>query len=120
VAAAPVDRHGAVRVLLGPDLDRFDDRAVELLLSGAFVIDARSDRVGTRLTGPRLIGADDPTAVSRPMVRGAIQVPPSGEPIVLGPDHPTTGGYPVIATVSRAHLGSLAARRPGTLVHFVI
>jgi allophanate hydrolase subunit 2 len=43
------------------------------------------------------------------MVQGAIQVPRSGQPIVLGPDHPTTGGYPVIATLVRADLGAFHA-----------
>jgi allophanate hydrolase subunit 2 len=52
------------------------------------------------------------------MVRGAIQVTLSGEPIVLGPDHPTTGGYPLIAAVIRADQGRLCARRPGTPVRF--
>jgi biotin-dependent carboxylase-like uncharacterized protein len=109
-----------VRVVLGPDLDRFDARSVEAFLSSSFTVDARSDRVGIRLSGPRLLCPDDPMALSAPMVRGAIQVPPSGEPIVLGPDHPTTGGYPVIATVIRGHLGSLSARRIGARVEFEV
>jgi allophanate hydrolase subunit 2 len=79
----------------------------------------RSDRVGIRLEGPGLARVDDDTALSAPMMRGAIQVPASGEPIVLGPDHPTTGGYPVIATVVRADLGALSARQVGALVRFV-
>jgi allophanate hydrolase subunit 2 len=118
-----------LRVVLGPDLDVFDRAAVDALMTATFVVDARSDRVGTRLTGPRLDYAADSTAsgaggtpstgISAPMVRGAIQVPPSGEPIVLGPDHPTTGGYPVIATVVRGHLGSLGGRRAGARVQFV-
>jgi allophanate hydrolase subunit 2 len=52
------------------------------------------------------------------MVRGAIQVPGSGESIVLGPDHPTVGGYPVIATVVRGDVGALMARAPGSRVRF--
>jgi allophanate hydrolase subunit 2 len=54
------------------------------------------------------------------MVRGAIQVPVSGEAIVLGPDHPTMGGYPVVATVAHADVGSLMARRVGASVRFVL
>jgi allophanate hydrolase subunit 2 len=53
------------------------------------------------------------------MVRGAIQVPASGHPIVLGPDHPTTGGYPVLATVVRADTGAIMARSVGASVRFV-
>jgi allophanate hydrolase subunit 2 len=52
------------------------------------------------------------------MVRGALQVPSGAAPIVLGPDHPTTGGYPVLAVVIRADLGALLARRPGAAVRF--
>jgi allophanate hydrolase subunit 2 len=57
--------------------------------------------------------------VSAPMVCGAIQLPPSGEPIVLGPDHPTTGGYPVVATIVVADRGRFFALRPGEVVTFV-
>ncbi len=114
----PETPRGPVRVVLGPDLYRFDANAIDVLLGSTFLVDARSDRVGTRLSGPRLVSTPEPAAASAPMVRGAIQVPPSGEAIVLGPDHPTTGGYPVIATVVHAHLGSLASLRVGATVRF--
>lgn len=52
------------------------------------------------------------------MTPGAIQVPPSGLPVVFGPDHPTTGGYPVIGVVTRAGLDALAQAVPGTTVRF--
>lgn len=99
-----------IRVVPGPDLDRFPPSALDVLLSSTFTVDPRSDRVGLRLAGPRIprLGPDD--APSAPMVRGAIQVPASGQPIVLGPDHPTTGGYPVLATVVRGDFGALALR----------
>lgn len=113
-----LDNDAPVRVVLGPDLDRFDGRTVEAFLASAFAVDARSDRVGIRLVGPRLVCEQERGAVSAPMVRGAIQVPPSGELIVLGPDHPTTGGYPVIATVTLDHQGTLAARPIGAPVRF--
>ncbi|HTQ48626.1 MAG TPA: biotin-dependent carboxyltransferase family protein [Polyangiaceae bacterium] len=114
------DLASPIRVVPGPDRRRFPDEALDLLLSSSFVVDARSDRVGVRLTGgpalPRL-GSD--SGPSSPMVRGAIQVPPSGMAVVLGPDHPTTGGYPVLATVITKDFGSLAARSPGARVRFV-
>jgi allophanate hydrolase subunit 2 len=56
---------------------------------------------------------------SQPMVRGAVQVPPGGEPIVLGPDHATLGGYPVQAVVIAADHGLLGQCGPGTAVRFV-
>jgi biotin-dependent carboxylase-like uncharacterized protein len=119
--AVPVARSldRAIRVVPGPDLDRFAANAIHVLLGSAFLVSSRSNRVGVRLEGPPLPRADDDSATSAPMVRGAIQVPASGQPIVLGPDHPTTGGYPVIATVVRADLGALGARAAGAIVRFV-
>ena len=70
--------------------------AAEMLVGETFTVSPASDRVGMRLRGPRLPGADEGTRLSEPMVRGAVQVPSSGEAIVLGPDHPTMGGYPVL------------------------
>jgi biotin-dependent carboxylase-like uncharacterized protein len=116
--AAP-DLDAAIRVVPGPDLDAFDPSALDVLLSTEFRVDARSDRVGIRLVGPTLRRVGDDRGVSCPMVRGAIQVPPSGAPIVLGPDHPTTGGYPVVAVVVVGSLGALGARPPGADVRFL-
>jgi allophanate hydrolase subunit 2 len=107
-----------VRVLPGPDAPRLGGAALEALLSGTFTVSPLGDRVGRRLAGPRIRHADGAAGGSSPMVRGAIQVPPSGEPIVLGPDHPTLGGYPVLAVVARVDLGRLGARRPGDAVRF--
>ncbi len=112
--------HSAIHVVLGPDLERFGEEAVELLLASTFSVDSRSDRIGTRLAGATLPRRDEDTAASSPMLRGAIQVPASGMPIVLGPDHPTTGGYPVIATVVASSLGALGARPLGAPVRFAL
>ncbi|WNG21519.1 biotin-dependent carboxyltransferase family protein [Cystobacter fuscus] len=107
-----------IRVMWGPEPGRFDPGAQEALLSGSFTVSPTSDRVGIRLRGPHLAHADTGSGLSGPMVRGALQVPASGEPIVLGPDHPTLGGYPVLAVVIRADWGRLASRRPGETVRF--
>jgi allophanate hydrolase subunit 2 len=107
-----------IRVVPGPDLDRFAPDALDLLLASSFAVDPTSDRAGIRLAGPPLPRAGDDTGASTPMVRGALQVPTTGL-IALGPDHPTTGGYPVIATIASASFGALAARSPGAQVRFV-
>jgi 5-oxoprolinase (ATP-hydrolysing) subunit C len=104
---------GPIRVVAGPDLPD----ALGELVSHTFRISSVSDRVGTRLRGPRL-QATGSQVLSTPMVRGAIQLPPGGEPVVLGPDHPTTGGYPVLAVVIRADWGRLGLRAPGAAVTF--
>jgi biotin-dependent carboxylase-like uncharacterized protein len=117
--AAPVwEADAPIRVIPGPDLDRFAPGAIATLLGAAYRVSPVGDRVGMRLEGPvppRLAGD---VALSGPMVRGAIEVPAADGLLVLGPDHPTTGGYPVVATILRADLGALAARPPGSRVRF--
>ncbi|MFP2912819.1 allophanate hydrolase subunit 2 family protein, partial [Pyxidicoccus sp. 3LFB2] len=115
---AALEATAPIRVTLGPDLERFEAATRAALLDGTFTVSPASDRVGMRLRGPALAHGDEGAGTSRPMVRGAIQVTLSGEPIVLGPDHPTTGGYPLIAAVIRADWGRLCARRPGAPVRF--
>jgi allophanate hydrolase subunit 2 len=120
-AAAAPDGSAPVPVVPGPDLERFAPDALAVLLASTFHVDARSDRTGIRLAGPPLPRAlaDGDVAASAPMVLGALQVPPGGL-IALGPDHPTTGGYPVLATVVRAAWGSLAVRPVGAAVRFAL
>lgn len=114
------DLLGPVRVVPGPDLDRFAPGALDVLLAATYVVSARSDRVGIRLSGPPLPRLGDDAGVSAPMVKGAIQVPASGEPIVLGPDHPTTGGYPVLATILGRDLDGLMGRPIGATVRLAV
>ncbi|WZX21254.1 allophanate hydrolase subunit 2 family protein [Myxococcus stipitatus] len=114
----PWEDERPIRLTMGPDTEDFDPLMAASLLGSTFTVSNTSDRVGMRLQGPALAHGDEGASTSRPMVRGAIQVTLSGEPIVLGPDHPTTGGYPLIATVIRADWGRLGARRPGATVEF--
>jgi 5-oxoprolinase (ATP-hydrolysing) subunit C len=115
-----LDLDAPVRALRGPDLDRFGggDSALAALTSSEFTVSPASDRTGTRLTGATLPRTGDDRPGPTPMTRGAIQVPGSGEPIVLGPDHPVTGGYPVVAVVIQADWGRIHGRRPGARVRF--
>jgi biotin-dependent carboxylase-like uncharacterized protein len=76
------------------------------------------NRVGMRLTGPELVWNSKARLASEGVVIGAIQIPVDGMPLIFGPDHPTTGGYPVIAVVSRNSLNVLAQTAPGTKVRF--
>ncbi len=119
-APGPFDPQAAIRVVAGPDLERFAPDALDVLLTSPFEVTAQSDRVGLRLRGAPLPRTGDDAVVSAPMVRGAIQVPRAGEAIVLGPDHPTTGGYPVLATIVRADVGAIMARRLGATVRFAL
>lgn len=106
-----------VRVIPGPHRDAFDSGALERLTATACRITPAVDRMGLRVETPALrLQADE--IVTTPVTSGAIQVTPSGELIVLLVDHPTTGGYPVIATVITADLQLLAQARPGDTVRF--
>jgi len=113
--AAPED--GPIRLVAGPDSTAFAPTALDRLLGSPYRILPSSDRVGTRLDGPPLERSAAPE-VSRPMVLGAIEVPRDGLPIVLGPEHPTTGGYPIIAVVAHTDLGRLFSIRLGGTVRF--
>ena len=113
-AFEPVD---VVRVIPGPDHTAFATHTLVVLTSSPYVVLPSSDRVGMRLEGPALPGVTR-RDVTRPMVCGAIEVPPDGRPIVLGPEHPTTGGYPVIAVVAHDDRGRCFARAPGQVVRF--
>lgn len=104
-----------VRAVLGPRDDWFGQDAVGAMFSSTWRVSAASDRVGLRLTGPVLAGRDGELP-SEPMLPGAIQVPAGGDPIVLGPDGGTTGGYPVIAVVLDEDLDLLGQLRPGDAV----
>ena len=106
-----------IRLVDGPDPEAFTPQALELLLSSEYRILPSSNRVGTRLDGPALPRTSAPE-VSRPMVIGAIEVPRDGKPIVLGPEHPTTGGYPIIAVIASSDLGRLFSIRLGGTVRF--
>jgi len=116
-AAAPADL--VVPVTLGPREDWLDDPAHGL--SAWWTVTAESNRVGLRLDGTALRRAERFAEVELPsegVVTGAIQVPPSGLPVVFLADHPTTGGYPVAAVARTAALGALAQARPGTRIRF--
>lgn len=112
----PTDGVVELGVRPGPRHEWFTAEAWHLLQTTEWVTSARSDRTGVRLDGPELARVPDLVGVelaSEGMLRGSIQVSPDGAPTVLGPDHPVTGGYPVIAVVVDASLDLLAQVRPG-------
>jgi antagonist of KipI len=109
----PSDEVTTLRVVLGPQDDHFAPEALQRFLSTEYRVAATSDRVGCRLQGPALPHAGPSEIVSDGMLPGCVQVPPDGQPIVMGPDSPTTGGYPKIATVITADRPRLAQLLPG-------
>ncbi|HEX6500924.1 MAG TPA: biotin-dependent carboxyltransferase family protein [Micromonosporaceae bacterium] len=107
-----------VRVRLGPRDDWFTEDAIRTLLTCEYQVSPVSNRVGARLVGPALDRARPGELPSEGLVLGAVQVPADGAPLVFLADHPTTGGYPVIAVVEPADLPLFAQARPGTTLRF--
>jgi allophanate hydrolase subunit 2 len=116
--AVPRPLDAAVRLWLGPRVDWFEETAWDALLSEQWEVLPASDRVGVRLHGEPLVRTNHAELPSEGLVEGAIQVPPDGQPIVMLADHPTTGGYPVIAVVDVADLWLVAQRGAGGRLRF--
>jgi allophanate hydrolase subunit 2 len=91
-----------------------------VLTSSIWIVRSESSRAGVRLAGPELKRKVTSELPSEPTVPGALQVPPDGRPILLGPDAPVTGGYPVIAVVHSQDLSAAAQLRPGDPVRFSV
>lgn len=106
------------RVVMGPQDDRFTRDGIRTFLSSEYTITTKSDRMGYRLQGPR-IEYTDYNIISDAIVRGAVQVPGDGMPIILMADTATAGGYAKIATVILPDTDMLAQAEPGAKVSFV-
>lgn len=114
----PMDRHARVRVLPGPQRDRFADEALDALESGPYAIAIDSDRMGYRLQGPPLRRRSGADIISDATPLGVLQVPPSEQPVLLMADRQTSGGYPKIATVISADIGIAGQLGPGDTISF--
>jgi biotin-dependent carboxylase-like uncharacterized protein len=113
------DQTLAIRVTPGPRLDWFALGTWQQLIRSTWHLSPDSNRIGARLLGRPLERERTGELPSEGMVRGAIQVPPSGLPTVFLADHPVTGGYPVAAVVRSADLDLLAQARPGQPLRFL-
>jgi biotin-dependent carboxylase-like uncharacterized protein len=116
--AVPGTPRRLFRIVTGPRDDWFTPAALTRLTVATWTVRPESDRVGIRLDGPRLDRVRAGELASEPTLPGALQVPPDGRPILLGPDAPVTGGYPVIAVVRDDDLDAAAQLRPGDSVTF--
>jgi biotin-dependent carboxylase-like uncharacterized protein len=115
--APRVDAVRAVRLSPGPRLDWFEPASFERFLVGSWTV-TESSRIGVRLSGVRLTRRVTRDLPSEGLVRGAIQLPPDSDPVMLLADHPTTGGYPVIAVVHPADVAIVAHTAAGRSVRF--
>jgi antagonist of KipI len=120
VAPLPLPAGGAqLRVIPGPHEERFPRKAYDTLFGSRFVVTPNSNRMGYRLEGPALAHAGSADILSDATPLGSIQVPASGQPILLMADRQTTGGYPKIATLISADVPIAGQLAPGDWIEFV-
>ena len=108
-----------IRIILGPQDTRFAPDVIGRLLSSQYIVTPESNRMGYRLSGSTGGLGAGYDIITDGITFGSIQVPPSGEPIVMMADHQTTGGYAKIAAVISEDLPILAQCRPGSVIRFV-
>jgi antagonist of KipI len=118
-AIPPLEREPEIRVVLGPQADRFTAEGVAAFLWGAYEMLPQSDRMGARLSGPRIAHARGHDIISDGIALGAVQVPGDGQPIVLLVDRQSTGGYTKVATVGSFDIGRIGQVKPGQRLRFV-
>ena len=109
-----------LRIVPGPRTDWFAPGALAALLGSVYTVGAASNRTGLRLDGRALTRSGEAELPSEGVVTGALQVPHDGKPILLLSDHPTVGGYPVIAVLATADIGLAAQLRPGDKIAFTV
>ena len=117
LAALP-DGRATIRVLAGPQADRFTADALEMLQSAPYRVAGNSDRMGFRLEGLPLAYAPGAEIISDATPLGVLQVPASGQPILLMADRQTAGGYPKIATVIAADIAIAGQLAPSDAITF--
>jgi allophanate hydrolase subunit 2 len=107
-----------VRVLPGPQQEGFEAEGLATFLAGVYRVSNASDRRGIRLEGPEIANRWSADIPPEGTALGGIQVPRDGQPIILGPDRPVTGGYAKIATVIAADFPRVARALPGAALRF--
>ncbi|NRD71903.1 biotin-dependent carboxyltransferase family protein [Shewanella sp. VB17] len=108
-----------IRALPGPEMSLFTAEARKAFWHNSWQLTNESNRMGARLSGEKLSLIEPKELNSHAVMPGVVQVPPSGQPIVLLADAQTTGGYPKIATVIQADLWKLAQTRPDNTIKFI-
>ena len=112
------DNRNVIRVLEGPQQEYFSSAGIKAFYGDNYSVSNLTDRMGMRMQGPKISFVKSPNIKSEGIIRGSIQVPADGQPIVLLSDHQTIGGYPKIAVVAAADYDHLAQSAPGSFVRF--
>lgn len=111
-------RPDVVTVWPGPRVEWFAADALDRLCAATWTVSDVISRVGVRLRGEPLERRVRAELPSEGLVPGAVQVPADGRPVVMSADHPTTGGYPVLAVVDPGHLAAVVQAPPGSTIRF--
>ena len=107
-----------IRVLKGTNFNYFSQDAKNIFFNKIYNVSRLVDRMGMRLDGPKLENVVNTNIKSEGLIRGVVQVPADGKPIILLSDHGTIGGYPKIAVVISADLDKVAQLVPGSNIKF--
>jgi len=107
-----------IRVLKGEQYQYFMEESRKKFFTSSYNITNLTDRMGMRLKGSAIKNIINTNIKSEGIIKGAIQVPGDGQPIILLTDHPTVGGYPKIAYVISADYDLLVQKKPGTNISF--
>ena len=107
-----------IRVIKGTNLNYFSDEGKKIFFDKEFTVSKLSDRMGMRLEGPKIENIVDTNIRSEGLIKGVIQVPADGNPIIMLSDHGTIGGYPKIGVVISADYDKLVQLSPGTKIKF--
>ena len=109
-----------IRVIKGTNFDYFSEDSIKDFTSKDFIVSKLTDRMGMRLSGPKIKNLKKTNIKSEGLGKGVIQVPADGDPIVMLSDHGTIGGYPKIAVVISADYDKLVQCPPGEKIKFKI
>ena len=107
-----------IRVIKGTNYDYFSDEAKKIFFKKEFIVSKLSDRMGMRLQGPKIENIFNTNIKSEGLIKGVIQVPADGNPIIMLSDHGTIGGYPKIGVVISADYDKLVQLTPGSKIKF--
>lgn len=110
----------SLRLIQDSHFNSLSARSRELLFDTTFTVQPDSNRVGLRLTGPKLEWSASVELISEACIAGLLQLPPSGQPIAFGVECPVSGGYPRIGQIAAVDLPRLAQLRPGDALHFTL
>ena len=107
-----------IRILKGTNYDYFSKEGIDNFLTREFVVTKLTDRMGMRIAGPKIQNIKEKNIRSEGIVKGTIQIPPDGNPIIMLSDHGTIGGYPKIGVVISADYDKLVQLLPNTKIKF--